>query len=321
MKYKVIKADNRYEDIIIEREILSKANAHLEEYNLCEEDEIINICSNADGIITDLAPITERVINNLNKCKVISKVGIGVDNIDVFSATKRGIMVCNVPNYCVDEVSDHTIALILTLVRKVTLLNSKVKNNIWNIEDAKPICAIRDQSLGLVGFGSIARQVYYKAKVLGFKIFIHDPFIENLGDKYDAELVDFNFLLENSDIVSIHCPANKKTQHLFSTEQFNRMKPTSYLINTSRGTIVDSQALYQTLNSNSISGAAVDVFDPEPIDSMNPILKLDNFIITPHMGFYSEKSIKEVRRMSALNIARVLSGKEPENVVNPEVLS
>jgi len=321
MKYKVIKADNRYEDIIIEGEILNKVNADLKEYNLYEEDEIIEIAGDVDGIITDLAPITEKVINSLKKCRVISKVGIGVDNIDVSSATKRGIMVCNVPNYCINEVSDHTIALILSLIRKVTFLNSKVKNCIYNIDEAKPIPAIQDQILGLVGFGSIARQVYYKAKVFGFKILIHDPFISSLGDEYDAELVDFNFLLENSDIISIHCPANKKTHHLFGTKQFDRMKPTTYLINTSRGMIIDSQALYKALKNNLISGAAVDVFDPEPIDNKNPILKLDNFIITPHIGFYSERSIKEVRRVSASNIAGVLSGEEPVNIVNPEVLS
>jgi len=321
MKYKVIKADNRYEDIIIEGEILNKVNADLKEYNLYEEDEIIEIAGDVDGIITDLAPITEKVINSLKKCRVISKVGIGVDNIDVSSATKRGIMVCNVPNYCINEVSDHTIALILSLIRKVTFLNSKVKNCIYNIDEVKPIPAIQDQIFGLVGFGSIARQVYYKAKVFGFKILIHDPFISSLGDEYDAELVDFNFLLENSDIISIHCPANKKTHHLFGTKQFDRMKPTTYLINTSRGMIIDSQALYKALKNNLISGAAVDVFDPEPIDNKNPILKLDNFIITPHIGFYSERSIKEVRRVSASNIAGVLSGEEPVNIVNPEVLS
>lgn len=320
MKYKVIKADNRYEDIKIEEEILKGAGAELEEYNFYSEDEIIEVAKNADGIITDLAPITERVIDGLNKCKVVSKVGTGVDNIDVPAATKKGIMVCNVPDYCINEVSDHALALILSWTRKITFLNSKVKSGIWSIDKAKPIPSMRDQVLGLVGFGNIARQVYFKAKVFGFKILLYDPYIDSLEDKYDVKLVDFDFLLENSDIISIHCLANKKTRHLFGFEQFKKMKPGSYLINTSRGIIVDSKALYEALKSKLISGAAVDVYDPEPIDKNDPILKLNNFIITPHIGFYSERSIKEVRRISASNIAVVLSGKGPQNVINPEVL-
>ena len=320
MKYKVIKADNRYEDIQVEKEILNKIGAALKEYNLYDEDKIIEVAKDVDGIITDLAPMTKKVISNLNNCKVISKVGTGVDNIDVSAATKKRILVCNVPDYCVKEVSDHTLALILSLTRKVIFLNSRVKKGIWSIDEAKPIHSLSDIVLGLVGFGKIARLVYSKARVFGFKVIIYDPFIDSLDGEYETELIDFNYLIKNSDIISIHCPANPKTHHLFSHNQFKAMKPSSYLVNTSRGTIVDSKALYEALKSNLISGAAVDVYDPEPIEPGDPILELDNFIITPHLGFYSERSIKEVRRISASNIATVLSGGGPQNVINPEVL-
>jgi D-3-phosphoglycerate dehydrogenase len=321
MKFKVIKVDNRYEDICIEEKILNEVDAELLGYNLNDEDKIIEVTEDADGIITDLSPITEKVIKKLKKCKVISKVGIGVDNINVKAATEKGIPVCNVPDYCVSEVSDHTIALILSLVRKINYMNNLVKGRKWGIDYAKPIEPINEMILGLVGFGSIARLVYLKAKTFNFNILLFDPYInKDIENKYEIKLVDFNYLLEKSDIISIHCPANSETRHLFSYEQFKKMKKNSYLINTSRGMIIDNIALYLALKEKIIAGAAVDVYDPEPINFKDPILKLDNFIITPHLGFYSEKSIRELRTKSALNVARVLSNKEPINIVNRKSL-
>lgn len=320
MKFRVVKIGNRYSDINIEEEILAEVDASLESYKLISEDEIIRVTKNADAIIADLSEISSKVIRNLKKCKVISKVGIGVDNIDLKEATKKGIFVCNVPDYCINEVSDHTIALILTWSRKIVLMNSMVKKGIWDMNKAKPIKSTDKSTLGLVGFGSISRMVALKSKVLNFNIIVFDPFIKRKDvEKYEIKLVKFDYLLKKSDIISIHCPSNEQTHHMFGDKQFKSMKSSSFLINTSRGPIVNSGSLYRALKKNIISGAAVDVYDPEPIHDKDPILKLENFIITPHYGFYSESSLKKVRTQSALNVVKVLSEEEPINVVNKEI--
>jgi D-3-phosphoglycerate dehydrogenase len=320
MKFKAVKVDNRYEDIEIEKKILNEVGAELLEFNFTDEEKIIEVTKDADGIITDLSKITEKVIINMKKCKVISKVGIGVDNIDVKTATKKGILVCNVPNYCVNEVSDHTIALILTLVRKIVHASNLVKKGIWGIDSAKPILPLNQMTLGIVGFGSIAQLVYSKAKVFNLNIILYDPYLDKtLIEKYGLQMVTFKDLLINSDIISIHCPANTETKHLFNKEAFLQMKKTAFLINTSRGIIIDNKAMYDALIDGIIAGAAVDVYDPEPILFDDPILGLSNFIITPHYGFYSESSIREVREKSALNVAKVLINEEPINIVNKEI--
>lgn len=322
MKFKAVKVDNRYEDIEIEKKILNAAGADLFEFNCTDEEKIIEITKDADGIITDLSAITEKVIKNMKKCRVISKVGIGVDNINVKAATENGILVCNVPNYCINEVSDHTMALILSLIRKTVYMNNLAKKGEWGVDFAKPISPLNEMTLGLVGFGSIARLVYSKAKAFNFHIILFDPYIDKkMADSYEVQLVTFEYLLKNSDIISIHCPANSETKHLFGKKEFMQMKKRAFLVNTSRGIIIDNIALYQALKEGIISAAAVDVYDPEPINPEDPILSLDNFIITPHYGFYSERSIREVREKSALNVARVLTDEEPVNIVNKEVLS
>lgn len=321
MKFKVVKVDNRYEDIEIEKNILNEVDAELLDFNCTEENEIIEITKDADAIITDLSIITENVIKNMKKCKVISKVGIGVDNINVKAATGKGIFVCNVPDYCSNEVSDHTMALILSLARKIVYTNNFAKKGKWSIDFAKPIYPLNEMTLGLVGFGSIARLVYEKAKAFKFNTILFDPYIGKvLADKHNVKLVDFKYLLKNSDIISIHCPANSETKHLFGEKEFMQMKKTAFLVNTSRGLIIDSDALYFALKENIIAGAAVDVYNPEPINPGDPILSLDNFILTPHYGFYSERSIRRVREKSALNIAKVLTNQEPINIVNKEAV-
>lgn len=178
MKYKVVKIDNRYEDVVLEKEQLKVINVVLEEYNIHDEEKIIDICKDVDGIIVDLAPMSKRVIENLENCKVISKVGIGTDNIDLRAATEKNIFVCNTPGYCFEEVSNHAVALIFSLHRKICFLNSRVRNDKWNIEEAKPIYPMNELVLGLIGFGSIARLLAKKMGVFGVKILAFDPFVD-----------------------------------------------------------------------------------------------------------------------------------------------
>jgi D-3-phosphoglycerate dehydrogenase len=318
MSYKVVFTDYDFDSIDIEKEVLRGLDCKIVELQTKDEEKLTKSLTDADAIIVQYAPISSKVIENMNKCKVISRYGIGVDMIDIVSATKKGINVCNVPDYCLDEVADHTIALILALNRKIIPLNASVKNGVWNVlRVAKPIYSLKNLTLGIVGFGKIPQNLYPKVKTLFGNILIYDPYIpKNIVEKYSLNTTTFYNLLRNSDYISIHCPLVEETHHLFSIEEFQLMKPTSHIINTSRGPIINTKDLYQALNVGHISGAALDVLEEEPPGIDNAILKLGNTIITPHAAYYSESAIVDLKEKTALNVVRVLKGEEPVNLVN-----
>ena len=212
-------------------------------------------------------------------------------------------------------------ALILGCARKIVLLNSKVKNREWDFKISKPIFRLKGKVLGLIGFGKIARTIARKARVFGFKLLFYDPYIsEEITKKYPAESVSLKELLKESDFISIHTPLNQETRHLLGEEQFKIMKDTAFLINTARGGIVDTEALYKALREGWIAGAALDLIEAvPPLTSQEPLLKLENVIVTPHAAWYSEESIIELQKSAAEEVARVLKGEWPLSVVNPEV--
>jgi D-3-phosphoglycerate dehydrogenase / 2-oxoglutarate reductase len=317
-RVKVVFTDYDFADIDIEKEVLSQIDCEIIEANTQDENKLIEVCHDADALIIQYAPITQKVTNSLKNCKVFSRYGIGVDTIDVAAATEQGIYVCNVPDYCLDEVADHCLALMLSLGRKIVNLSQSVRQGVWDtIHISKPLYNFKNQILSLIGFGKIPQNLYSKAAPLFKEILVFDPYLkpENIL-KYDLKLASFYEVLRYSDYISIHCPSNESTFHMFDIREFQLMKPTSYIVNTSRGAIINTAALYQALTSGLIAGAGLDVLEKEPPGMDFELLKLENVLITPHSAFYSETSIKDLKYKTALNVLKVLKGEEAINVLN-----
>ena len=315
---KVVITDCDHPSVEIERAILSEIDPEFILAYCNTEDEVIKAAQDADGIINQYAPITRRVIESLKRCKVIARYGVGVDNIDIEAATEYGIIVANVPDYCIDEVSTHTMALILSCARGITLLDSKIRKKKWDFTLAKPLFRTKGKTLGLFGLGKIARAVAQKASGFGFKIIAYDPYVSKVDG--GIKLVEFSQLLSDSDFISIHAPLTDKTRHSFGESELKTMKKTAYLINTARGPIINERNLYVALKERWIAGAALDVMEKEPPDWENLLPKLDNLIITPHISFYSEESYVELKTKTADAVHSVLKGKLPRAMVNPQVI-
>ncbi len=323
MRFKVVNAsplENSYAP-----EMLRKIGAEYVHKACWSDDELIETAHDADGVISSpVERYPRRVIEKLTRCRVISNMGVGYDTIDVDAATEHGICVCHVPDYCMDEVSEHTMALILICARQIVAINRIMKGGTlirlqppW-VEG--PVFKLRGQTLGLVGFGRIPRTLVHKAQGFGLKVIVYDPFISPTSVVgYDVEMVEkLDQLLRQSDFVSAHTPLTEETAHMFGTKQFKRMKPTAYFINTARGGLVDQEALFEALTEGYIAGAALDVIDPE-LNLESPILKLDNVIYTGHSGYYSETSLPEQHRRVVQDVALVLQGKWPRGWANPQV--
>jgi D-3-phosphoglycerate dehydrogenase len=252
---------------------------------------------------------------------------MGYDNIDVAAATEAGICVSHAPATSTEEVSDHTMALLLACARRVTRLNKTVKTGEWRVfhgpemeEIWHGIAPIRGQTLGLIGFGQIARTLVAKAKGFGLRILAYDPYIApEVMEKMGVKAAGLDQLLKESDFVSVHCALTSESRHMLGTEQFKLMKPTAYLINTARGALVDEEALYAALTQGGIAGAGLDVTKVEPINLENPLLKLDNVILTGHSAYYSDISVADARRKPIEDVSRIMAGKWPGGWVNPEV--
>ncbi len=317
-RMKVVVTDYDYPSLDLERKVLEEINPEFVGAHCTTEEEVIAAAKDAHGILNQYAPITERVINSLDRCKVISRYGVGVDSIDVEAATERGIIVANVPDYCVDEVSTHAMALILGCARKIPYLSTTVKKGKWDFTVGKPLFRSRGRVLGLFGLGRIAKAVARKAKGFNLQIIAYDPYISEANE--EVKLVSISELLSNSDFISIHAPLTQETKHSFGKEQFKAMKKNAYLINTARGAIVDEFALYRALKEGWIAGAALDVREKEPPDPKNSLLKLDNVIITPHISYYSEESYAELKTKTAQAVLDVLKGELPKAIVNPQVV-
>lgn len=313
---KVVITDCDHPSVEIEKNVLSEINPKFVLAHGNTEDEIIEAAKDADGIINQYVPITRRVIESLKRCKVIARYGVGVDNVDIEAATEHKIIVANVPDYCIDEVSTHAMALILAFARGITLLDRKIRERKWDFTLAKPLFRTRGKTLGLFGLGKIARALAQKASGFDFKVIAYDPYISRIN--MEIKLVKFSHLLLDSDFISIHAPLTNQTRHSFGKDELKAMKKTAYLINTARGPIIDERALYKALKERWIAGAALDVMEKEPPDWKNPLLKLDNLIITPHISFYSEESYIELKTKTSEAVLSVLKGRLPRAFVNPQ---
>lgn len=319
-KFKVVITDAEYPSFDIEKNILSKLNVELARFQCKTEEELIRNCKDADAILNQYAKITPRVIEKLDNTKIIARYGIGVDNVAVDAATKKGIFVTNVV-YDICDVADHTITLMLALTRKLFFVEKSIKKLEWDWKKFHPITRIKGKTVGIIGLGRVGRQVAKRIKGFDVNLLACDPYIPvDIFKAYNAKRVDHDTLLEQSDIVTVHVPLNDETRHMIGTDQLKKMKKNAILINAARGGIVDEKALYKALKEKEIAGAGLDVLEQEPIQKDNPLLNLDNVIITPHMGWYSEDAVDEVQRIAAEQVLQCLQGKVPTNLVNKDVL-
>ena len=274
-------------------------------------DDIVEVAKDADAVLVTYAKLTSEVLVQLTRCKAIGRFGLGVDNIDLVTAKEKGIAVNYVPDYCIREVSDHAMALLLALIRKIPFSNNLVQSGRWEMPAVVPIRRIEGTVLGLVGFGHIPRVLAPKAQAFGMKVIAYDPFAQpEAFKKAGVEGVDFDALLQMSDYVSLHAPLLPVTRGMMNAEAFAKLKKGAYIINTARGPLIDEQALVTALESGQVGGAGLDVVAVEPLAKDSPLLGRDNVIISPHTAFYSIEALDELQTKCATDVARVLSGEK-----------
>ena len=315
-KHVVIVADCDHQSIDIEKAVLADVCPDLPWLKCRTEDELIAQCADGEGIIIMYAPMTRRVMQTLKHCKIIARYGVGVDSIDLQAAADLGIIVSNVPDYGTHEVSDHALAMMLCLTRKVAMASSLVKAGQWDFRLMHPIHRHQVQTIGIIGLGRIGGAMAHKTHALGMKVIAHDPLVKASRVPDYVTLVSLEELLAQSDVVSVHCPLSESTRNLLDEQKLGLMKPSAYLINTARGSIVDEVALEKMLAEKRLAGAALDVLSCEPGTTDHPLFKYENFLCTPHMAWHSEESAKELKRKAAEEVKRVLRGEAPLYQVN-----
>ena len=321
-KYRVLVTDYVWPSTQPEREILSSIGADIIEAPDPSEDTLADLAADADAIMTCFAQVTDRVVRAARKCLVISRYGVGVDNIAVDTATAEGIPVTYVPDYCVDEVSDHVMALLLTWNRQIGFYDRTAKQGNWEgVRSPVPLVRLRGSTVGVVGLGRIGRAVSAKAKAFGMNVLAHDPYLAQADAlALGVRLVDLQSLLAESDYVTIHTPLNPQTQGMIGAQELAQMKPTAFLINCARGPLIDEAALYAALSERRIAGAGLDVMEQAAPSADNPIFSLDNVVVTPHIAFLSQQSVHELEIRTAQATVDVLQGRMPQFLVNPAVL-
>lgn len=321
MGRKVLVTDYAWPTLNVEREILAEVQAELVVAERGDEEELVSLAVDVDAILTNWRRVPPSALDGSPGCVVVSRYGVGLDNIPVAHATELGIIVTNVPDFCLEEVSDHAMALLLACARRVVTFSQATKTGVWDLSAGKGLPRLRGQTLGLIGFGNTARALVPKARGFGMRVLAYTPRITP-STKAGVELTNnLDRVLAEADYVSLHAPATAETAGLVAERELGLMKPTAYLINTSRGALVDEEALLQALTQGWIAGAALDVLRQEPPAADHPLLRLDNAIVTPHAAFYSEAAIAELQAKAARNVADVLRATIPTTVVNPEVLA
>jgi D-3-phosphoglycerate dehydrogenase len=315
---KVVITDSTFPNIDPERRILEAAGCEVVLGKIGPEEELIRLTHDADGIITQFAKLTPAVLDRMKQVKVIVRNGIGYDNIDVQAAGERRIPVCNIPDYCIDEVADQTLAFILALTRQVVPNDRYVRDGHWGLavrEDQMK--ALRDLTVGVVGLGRIGRAVVKRMQAFGSRIVVADPFVAGEAIRAaGAEPTTLDSLLQISDLVTLHCFLNSQTRHLINADSLAKMKPGVLVVNVGRGGLVDSAALVAALRSGQVAGAALDVFEQEPLPSDSPLRTMANVVVASHIASVSTRAMKTARETSAHLVLKALRGEKLENVVN-----
>ncbi|HEX8832719.1 MAG TPA: C-terminal binding protein [Abditibacteriaceae bacterium] len=316
-QWKAVVTDHGFKNIEQERRILEEAGCELSVAQCKTQEEVIQAARGAHALLVQWAPITAEVIESLDTCKIIVRYGIGVDNVALEAAKAKGITVCNVPDYCIDEVADHSVALALSLGRQLTQIDRRLRDGVWKIVPDSPMPAFREMTFATAGFGRIARAVLERARPFGFRLAAYDPFVEasefkNLG----VQQLSLDELFTQADILSLHLPLTPQTQHLVNAERLGTMKSHAVVVNTARGPLIDTVALAQALSEKQIAFAGLDVFDPEPLPDDHPLRGCDNALLTSHVAWYSESSVPKLQRMVAEEAVRGLRGEAVRNQVN-----
>lgn len=314
MGFRVLMTDRAWPDAEIERRILSAAGGELVEAPTGDEATLVRMAAGVQAIATNWAKVTPAVIAAAGDCKIVCRMGIGLDNIAIPAATERGMLVTNIPDYCVPEVADHALAMLLAGARNIAFFHHRTKRGEYALQAGPAMRRLEGRTLGLVGMGRISQNLIPKARAFGLKIIGWSRSGNGYGTGVD--MVPFDTLLAGSDYISIHAPLTPETRHLFSLPQFQKMRREAWLINTSRGPLVNPGDLWAALQQNLIAGAALDVFDPEPPNLNDPLYHDERVIVTPHAAFVSEESLADLRARVARQIVDAMSGKRPENIRN-----
>jgi D-3-phosphoglycerate dehydrogenase len=318
-KAKVVLTDYVWEALDVEHEILGDL-ADIVPLQVTDPERFFPEAEDCDALLNTYAgPITADVMARMPDCRLIARYGIGVDTIDLDAATEAGIIVTNNPTYCIEEVAEHTIAMLLAAARKVAFYDRLVRQGRWEVPPGKPMFRLAESTIGLVGYGNIARRVANAAAGLQMRVLFSDPFVESGQFETPGEKVELPELLKESDFVCIHAPLLPQTRHMISAEAFAQMKDTAVLVNCSRGPIVDTDALVKALDEQSIAGCALDTTDPEPLTDDHPLRGRDNVLINPHVAWYSEQAMTGLQAGAPNEVRRVLEGEWPVNVVNKAV--
>ncbi|MDP9144481.1 MAG: C-terminal binding protein [Actinomycetota bacterium] len=310
--YKVVVSDQVFPSVDVERELLGEIDAELTVAS-GDIDAVLATAADADAILNTYLPWTADSIGRLEKCRIIARYGIGFDNVDLEAAADAGIVVTNVPDYSVEEVATHALALILAALRKVVVANDSVRSGTWSIDNFRPIHRLSTLTVGLVGYGRIARRIAAPLAALGADIVAHDPYLQPGPDL--PPLLEFETVLSRSDIISLHLPLTDETRGIIGAPALAGMKQGAILINTSRGPLVDLDALSTSLKDGHLGAAGLDVFDVEPLDPSR-LADVPNLIVTPHMAYYSEEALEESQRKAATQVIKVLTGEKPDYQVN-----
>lgn len=319
----VLVTDYVWPSVEPEMKVLAKYGVDLLVAPDSNENTLIEMVKEVDGILTCFAKVTKKIVEAAENCKVIGRYGVGVDNIDVVEATNQGIIVTYVPDYCVDEVADHVMGLLLSWNRRIILHNEDTKSNGWgNAGLNMRIMRLKEKNLGIIGFGRIGKSVAQKAKAFGLNILAFDPVVDkNSMDKLGVTKTNLEQLLSESHFISLHSPLIEQTANMISYDQFNQMRKDALLINCARGGLINEDALYEALESNKIAGAGLDVLvDINP--SLNHrLIQHPKIIITPHTAFFSQEAVLELEQRAAQYVGQVLTGEKPNNIINSEVLN
>jgi D-3-phosphoglycerate dehydrogenase len=320
---RVLVADHAWPSLEIERRVLSAVNADVVVADKSDE-AFLRQARTADAIATNWRIIPPTLLECATRCRTVARYGVGVDNIPVKKATELGMVVSNVPDYCVDEVATHTLALVLASARQIVASARLTRTGEWIRPPVERLRRTTELTVGVVGFGRIGRLVAAKARAIGFGVIAYRrgpaTGLEDSDGVFVPRAQDLESLLEVSDFVSLHLPLTDATRSIIGDGEFRRMKPSAYLINTARGDLVDQAALERALNEGQIAGAAVDVLSREPPDPADPLLSCEGLVVTPHSAFFSKESVVELERRTAEHIVAVFEGQVPSFVVNPQVL-